>query len=100
MTTPRAHPLPDLAIAKVKRFCDQKIPVHVRDQLVWEVDTRGRAIAIYERRPPWHPDDENKEWTKREIAQFRYDPELFTWTLYWGEPQQQVAEGSRRAAGW
>jgi hypothetical protein len=60
MTTARVHQLPDLAVAKVKRFCDQKIPARVRDQLVWEVETRGRAITIYERRPPWHPDDENK----------------------------------------
>ena len=75
--------LPDLAIAKVKRSCDRKIPAHVRDQLVWEVETRGRAISIYERRPPWHPEDTNPVWTKREIAQFRYDPELLTWTLYW-----------------
>lgn len=48
MTTRRpSHPLPDLALAKVKRFCDHKIPAHVRDQLVWEVETRGRAITIY-----------------------------------------------------
>lgn len=86
MTTRRpSHPLPDLAVAKVKRFCDHKVPAHVRDQLVWEVETRGRAMTIYERRPPWHPDDEDKSWTKREIAKFRYDSEQFTWTLYWAD---------------
>lgn len=74
--------LPELAIAKVKRFCDQKIPAHVRNQLVWVVETRGRAIMIYEKRPPWRA-DYGPEWTKREIAQFRYDPEFKTWTLYW-----------------
>lgn len=57
----------------------------MRDQLVWEVETRGRAITIDERRPPWRPDDKDKSWTKREIAQFRYDFEQFTWTLYWAD---------------
>ena len=50
MTTRRpSDPLPNLAVTKIERFCDHKIPAHVRDQLVWEVETRGRAITIYER---------------------------------------------------
>lgn len=48
MIMPKSSALPDLAIAKVKRFCDQKIPKHVRDQLDWIVETRGRSIMIYE----------------------------------------------------
>lgn len=40
-------------VAKAQRFCDRKIPTHARDQLLWEVATRGRSITIYERRPPW-----------------------------------------------
>jgi DUF3024 family protein len=74
--------LSELSIAKVKRFCDEKIPEHVRDQLVWKVETRGRSIMIYEHRPPWR-EDYGPEWTKREIAQFRYDLETMTWSLYW-----------------
>lgn len=74
--------LPELAVAKVKRFCDRKIPQHVRNELRWEVETRANAITIYEHRPPWRP-DYGPEWTKREIAQFRYDPETLTWSLFW-----------------
>ncbi|MFA5890254.1 MAG: DUF3024 domain-containing protein [Actinomycetota bacterium] len=81
MATKRSA-LPDLAVAKVKRFCDQKIPEHVRDQLVWVVETRGRSIMIYENRPPWR-EDFGPEWSKREIARFLYDPDTMTWTLYW-----------------
>lgn len=71
----------DLNVAKVERFCDRKVPDHVRDQLRWEVETRGRSITIYERRVPWRgaPDE---PWTKREMAQFRCDA-VGMWTLYW-----------------
>ncbi len=48
--------LSELSVAKVKRFCDQKIPERVRDQLVWKVETRGRSITIFEHRPPWRED--------------------------------------------
>lgn len=76
----------DINVAKVQRFCDRSIPSHVRDQLVWEVATRGRSITIYERRPPWPgAPDPDGPWTKREIAQFRYDEASRRWTLYWAD---------------
>ncbi len=69
----------DINVTKVERFCDAKIPGHVRTQLVWEVEARGRSITIYECRPPWPGSpDPNGPWTKREIAQFRSDPTTST----------------------
>jgi hypothetical protein len=76
--------LSELSVAKVKRFCDQKIPERVRDQLVWKVETRGRSITIFEHPPPWR-EDFGPEWSKRSIAQFRYDPEMMTWSLWWSD---------------
>ena len=76
----------DLNVAKVQRFCDRKIPAQVRGELVWEVETRGQSITIYERRPPWPgAPDPNGPWTKREIAQFRLDEASRMWTLYWAD---------------
>ena len=76
----------DINLAKVRRFCDRKIPSHVRDQLLWEVTTRGRSITIYERRPPWPgAPDPDGPWTKREIAQFRQDEAGRVWTLHWAD---------------
>ena len=73
----------DLNVTKVRRFCERKIPAHVRDKLRWEVETRGKSITIYERRPPWPgAPDPGGPWTKREIGQFRVDAERM-WTLYW-----------------
>lgn len=74
----------DLSVAKVRRYCEGKIPPGLRDQVRWEVATRGRSITIYERRPPWPgAPDPDGPWTKREIAQFRRDAGSTRWTLYW-----------------
>ena len=74
------------SVASPVRFCERKIPARVRDQLVWEVATRGRSITIYERRPPWPgAADPGGPWTKREIAQFRLDETDQTWSLYWAD---------------
>lgn len=76
----------DINVAKVRRFCDRKISARVRDQLRWEVATRGRSITIYERRPPWPgAPDPDGPWTKREIAQFRQGDASRMWTLHWAD---------------
>ncbi len=80
----KRSPLPDLAVAKVKRYCEKRIPPHLRNELRLEVETRGRSITIFEHRPPWRPDF-GPDWSKREIAQIRYDPETLTFTLYWAD---------------
>ena len=49
--TKRPAPI-DLNVTKVQRLCERKIPAHVSDQLLWEVETRGKSITSYERRPP------------------------------------------------
>lgn len=76
----------DISVAKVRRFCERKIPPHVRDQLLWEVATRGLSITIYERRRPWPgAPDPDGPWTRREIAQFRQGEAGGMWTLHWAD---------------
>jgi hypothetical protein len=41
----------DLAVAKVRRFCDQRVPAEAWDQVCLEVTTRATSITIVERRP-------------------------------------------------
>ena len=43
----------DLAVAKVRRFCDQRVPAAARDEVCLEVTTRAASITIVERRPLW-----------------------------------------------
>lgn len=76
--------LSELAVAKVRRFCESRIPPHVRDKIHLEVQTRGKAITIFERRPPWR-EDFGPEWSKLKIAQFRWDPNDRTWTIWWAD---------------
>jgi hypothetical protein len=68
----------------VKRYCDKRIPPRLRNELRLEVETRGRSITIFEHLPPWRPDF-GPDWSRRQIAQMRYDPETLTFTLYWAD---------------
>ncbi len=54
----------------------------VSDELRVEVDFDGRAITIFECRPPWR-EDFGPEWTRQEIARLRHTASTGMWTLYW-----------------
>lgn len=66
----------------VEQFCGRRIPAHLRDQIRLEFVTRGIAITITERRPPWKL-DLGPEWTIHKVAQLRYDGNREEWTLWW-----------------
>lgn len=74
------------AEAALQEFCDRRVPESVRDKVRLEVVFRGDGATIFERRPPYVssfiPAAENNEWTRRSIAQFRYDADTRHWTLY------------------
>jgi hypothetical protein len=81
--TPGPATLSDLVIARVRRFCEARIPATNRAEVRLEVDVRGRTITLLECRPPWHggPGD----WTRMKVAQIRYDAAGSTWTLHWAD---------------
>jgi hypothetical protein len=83
----RNAPMSDLAVAKVRRFCDQRVPAEARDDVCLEVTTRAATITIVERRPLWEGGP--GAWTRLPIAQLRYDPAAATWTLYWADRNQR-----------
>jgi hypothetical protein len=70
---------PETDIARVRRYCERRLPPHARDQVRLETVVRGSAITIIERRAPWR-DDFGPEWSRSKIAQLRYDHG--TWTLH------------------
>jgi hypothetical protein len=72
--------IPELDLARVQRWCADRIPEHVRDQVRLEADVRGRSITILECRPHWS--DAEAPWTRMKIAQLRFDDDGRTWTLY------------------
>jgi Protein of unknown function (DUF3024) len=72
--------VPDLDLARIAHYCENKVPKHLRDQVRVEMQTRGRSVTILECRPPWHPN--LTEWSRVPVAQLRYDTESLLWTLY------------------
>jgi Protein of unknown function (DUF3024) len=74
--------LPELDIARVRRWCEQRVPEHVRDQVRVECDIGPRHVTIVECRPPWR-EGTGSEWTRFPIARFRYAQASRTWALYW-----------------
>jgi len=74
--------LPELDVARVQRWCVQRVPDHARHQVRVECEVEPRHLTIVERRAPWHP-DVGPEWTRFPIARLRYTKTSKTWSLYW-----------------
>jgi Protein of unknown function (DUF3024) len=73
---------PETDIARVRRYCQRRVPPHARQQVRLETLVRGSAITIIEQRAPWR-DDFGPEWSRLKVAQLRYDHG--TWTLHWAD---------------
>jgi hypothetical protein len=69
------------ALAEVTRFCEQRTPADLRDQLRLECSARGSTITIVERRAPWNP-ALGTDWSASAIGQLRRDADG-TWSLHW-----------------
>jgi hypothetical protein len=76
-------PVPDLAAAKITRFCESRTPPQLRDEMRLQVDVRGDSITILDFRPLCH--GAPGEWTQMKIAQLRYDPTARSWTIFWAD---------------
>lgn len=70
-------------MAAVRRYCDGRVPAHLREELRVECSVRGKSVTIFDCRPPWHPN--LTEWSRVPVAQLRYDPGARTWQLYWAD---------------
>lgn len=76
--------VPELDMVRLRRWAEEKIPAHVRDEIRLEVGVRGKYVTIFETRPPWRP-DLGSDWTRHKVAQLRYDPGQQRWTLHWAD---------------
>jgi hypothetical protein len=75
--------LPELDVARVGRWAEQRVPDHARDQVRVELDVDARSITILECRPPWAHDRSGDGWTRAPIARLRYTKSRGEWALYW-----------------
>jgi hypothetical protein len=67
--------------ALLRRLC---VPTEHLDEIRIEHDVRGRSVSILECRSPWGP-EYGPDWSRRPVAQLRYDPGAHLWTLYWAD---------------
>jgi hypothetical protein len=74
--------LPELDVARIRRWCDERIPAHVRDQIRIECEVATRYVTVVERRPPWR-EDYGPQWSSRAVARLRYTKATGVWTLYY-----------------
>jgi hypothetical protein len=74
--------LPELDVERVRRWCRQRVPGHLRDQIRVEYDAGRGQLTIVECRPPWR-NDMGTEWTRFPIARLRYTTAARRWSLYW-----------------
>jgi hypothetical protein len=74
--------LPELDVARVQRWCANRVPEQALHQVRVECEIDDRHLTIIERRAPWRPDF-GPEWTRFPIARLRYTKTGKTWSLYW-----------------
>ncbi len=79
--------LPETDLARIARYCADRVPAHVRKEVQVEFETRGRAVTIVETRPPWTGGDQ--PWTRLKVAQLRYRPGTTDWTLHWRDRNER-----------
>jgi hypothetical protein len=86
-----ASGLPALDVERVRGWCEERVPVAMRDQVTVEVDVAPRHLTILECRPPWR-DDAGQEWTRVPIARLRYTRSGGVWSLYWSDSDDRFHE--------
>jgi Protein of unknown function (DUF3024) len=73
---------PELDIARVRRWCDQRVPDHALDEVRMECEIGPRHLTTVELCPPWRA-GLGSEWTRSPIARLRYARTARSRTLNW-----------------
>lgn len=74
--------LPEIDLAKIRRYADGRVPAHLRHQVRVEIEVSGRSVTIVECRAPWTPEI-GPEWTRFPIARLQFSPTASAWGLFW-----------------
>ena len=80
--------LPQLDVARVQRWCTERVPERARYQVRVECEVAAGHLTVVERRSPW-TEDVGPEWTSSPIARLRYTATDKRWTLYWRDRNQR-----------
>lgn len=63
---------------KLQAFCD-RVPEHVRDQLLYIYSVKGHEIVLAEKRPAFRS---LSEWIESPVAKFKYVASRRVWQLF------------------
>jgi hypothetical protein len=74
--------LPELDVARVEKYCANRVPEHLRHEIRVECDIAPGHLTICECHPPWH-EDSGPDWTRFPIARLQFTKKTGLWTLYW-----------------
>ncbi|MFN8192693.1 MAG: DUF3024 domain-containing protein [Nocardioidaceae bacterium] len=72
--------LPEIDLHRIERWCRERVPEHLWDQVKIEADVAPRHVTIVEVRPPWRGEGDP---TRFPIARLRYTSATGLWTIYW-----------------
>ena len=86
--------MPDLDVARVQRWCAERVPERARHQVRVDCEVADRRLTIVERRAPWH-EDAGPDWTRTPIARLHYTTTTGTWSLYWRDRNLRFHEYDR-----
>ena len=70
----------EVVARRLARYCEERIPPHVRHQVRLGYRFRGHTVTLYEERAAFQQPD---QWVEIVVAQFRMNKEMFEWSLYW-----------------
>ena len=59
-----------LVEAKLTKYCENRVPEHVRDQIKIVYKIRGDKVTLFESRPFFR---DPRKWTETPVVQFRFD---------------------------
>ena len=76
--------IPDHDLAKIHKYCAERVPAEFLHRIRIEATARGRSVTIFECRPLWR-EDIGPEWTRHPVAQMRHHADHNLWTLYWSD---------------
>lgn len=69
-----------LALKQIEKFCANKFPPHVQDQLKLKYTLQDPSIILYESRPQWN---DPSRWIDLEVAKMTFVKKSMKWKLYW-----------------
>lgn len=85
--------MPETDLLHINRWCRERVPEHLWDQVRVEAELADRHVTIIETRPPW---DGQGDWTRFPVARLRYTVKTGQWSIYWRDRNMKFHEYTRK----